>query len=138
NKLASELGGKVAAKSEGLNAYRLQFPDAQSAQDAREKLAARQGFETQDNYSFDRPIAPTASASSSLAAMFPIDPKPVTRDGQITVALVDTPMQPLEGKMKDFVLPSIHVSDAPDSLPSDPTHATSMAETLLNSMIFTK
>ena len=56
----------------------------------------------------------------------------------MTVALVDTPVQPLEGKMKDFILESIHVTDTPESLPSDPTHATSMAETLLNSMIFTK
>jgi hypothetical protein len=137
DKLAAELGGKVVAKSDGLNAYRLQFADAQSAQDAREKLAARQGFDTQDNYSFDRPTAP-AAASSSLASMFPIDPKPVSRGDQVTVALVDTPIQPLDGKMKDFILPSVHVTDTPDSLPSDPTHATSMAETLLNSMVFTK
>jgi hypothetical protein len=30
------------------------------------------------------------------------------------------------------------VTDTPQSLPSDPTHATSMAETILNSMVFTK
>jgi hypothetical protein len=53
---------------------------------------------------------------------------------QITVALVDTPIQPLEGKMKDFILPSVHVTDSPSNFPNDPTHATSMAETLLNSM----
>jgi serine protease len=137
-KLAAELGGKIVAKSDGLNAYRLQFADAQSAQEAREKLAARQGFDTQDNFSFDRPTSPATSSNSSLAAMFPIDPKPVTRGDQVTVALVDTPVQPLDGKMKDFVLPSIHVTETPESLPSDPTHATSMAETVLNSLVFTK
>ncbi len=137
DKLAAELGGKVIAKSDGLNAYRLQFADAQSAQEAREKLAARQGFEMQDNYSFNKPNAP-ATANSSLAAMFPIDPKPVSRGDQVTVALVDTPVQPLDGKMKDFILPSVHVTDTPQSLPLDPTHATSMAETILNSMVFTK
>ncbi len=138
DKLASELGGKVVAKSDGLNAYRLQFPDAETAQTAREKLAARQGFDAQDNYAFDRPTSPSSSSSSSLAALFPLDSKPVSRGDQVTVALVDTPIQPLEGKMKDFILPSVHVSDTPDSLPADPTHSTSMAETLLNSMVFTK
>ncbi len=138
DKLAAELGGKVVDRSEGLNAYRLQFTDAQAAEDARDKLATRQGFDTQDNYSFDRPNAPAGSTASSLAAMFPIDPKPVTGGNQVTVALVDTPVQPLEGRMKDFILPSVHVLDTPESLPSDPTHATSMAETMLNSMVFTK
>jgi len=138
NKLAAELGGKVVAKSDGLNAYRLQFPDAEAAQTAREKLAARQGFDTQDNYAFERPSTPATGANSPLASMFPIDSKPVSRGEQVTVALVDTPVQPLEGKMKDFLLPSVHVTDVPESLPADPTHGTSMAETLLNSMVFTK
>src|SRR3954463_11811111 len=132
-KLAKELGGKIVAKSDGLNAYRLQFDSAEAAQSAREKLSQTEGLGLQDNYAFDRP-ADSASGSPSLASMFPIDPKPVADGKQITVALVDTPIQPLEGKMKDFILPSIHVTDAPSSLPNDPTHATSMAETLLNSM----
>lgn len=136
-KLAADLGGKVVGKADGLNTYRLQFADADTAQTAREKLNAREGFQTQDNYSFDRPTV-ASSGRNSPAAMFPIDPKPVTRGDQVTVALVDTPIQSLEGKMKDFILPSIHVTEEPTSLPTDPTHATSMAETLLNSMIFTK
>jgi type II secretory pathway component GspD/PulD (secretin) len=102
DKLAAELGGKVVAKSEGLNAYRLEFPDAQAAQEAREKLAARQGFDMQDNYSFEKPNAP-ATANTSLAAMFPIDPKPVARGDQVTVALVDTPVQALDGKILSFL-----------------------------------
>jgi len=136
-KLASELNGKVMAKSDGLNAYRLQFPDEQTAQKAREALAQREDLDIQDNYSFQRPTL-TSAASTSPAAVFPIDPKPVTQGSQITVALVDTPIQPLDGKMKDFILPSVHVLDEPASLPNDPTHATSMAETVLNSMVFTK
>lgn len=137
-KLAAELGAKIVGKAEGLNAYRLQFKDAEAAETARQKLAARQGFDTQDNFSFDRPTSPRTGASSSTASLFPIDPKPVGRGDQVTVALVDTPIQPLDGKMKDFILPSVHVAGTPDSLPADPTHSTSMAETLLNSMVFTK
>src|SRR5262249_18375586 len=54
-KVASELGGKVVATSEGLNAYRLQFPDDQAAERAREALAQRTDLDIQDNYSFQRP-----------------------------------------------------------------------------------
>jgi len=136
-KLASELNGKVVAKSDGLNAYRLQFPDDQTAQKAREALAERSDLDIQDNYSFQRP-ALTSAPSASPASLFPIDPKPVTQGSQVTVALVDTPIQPLDGKMKDFVLPQVHVLDDPVALPNDPTHATSMAETVLNSMAFSR
>jgi hypothetical protein len=136
-KLAEELGGKIVAKSEGLNAYRIQFADAETAQKAREKLEARNDLATQDNYSFDRPRV-AGTSNPSPASMFPLDSKPVGRGDQVTVALVDTAVQPLEGKMKDFILPAVHVREAPNSLPTDPTHGTSMAQTLLNSMALSR
>ena len=136
-KLAAQLGGKVVAKSEELNAYRIEFPDAATADAAREKIAARADAAYHDNYSFDRPTVGGAGQPSP-ESLFPIDPKPVTRGDQITVALVDTPIQPLEGKMKDFVLPSIHIRDQMTSFPEGPTHGTSMTQTLLNSMASTQ
>lgn len=134
-KLVAELGGEIIAKSDGLNAYRVRFADEAAAERAREELAGREDLELQDNYAYERP----ASASSnpvSPSVLFPLDSKPVTRGDQITVALIDTPVQPLEGKMKDFVLPSVHVKEAPTSLPADPTHGTSMMQTILHSMAF--
>lgn len=132
-KLAAELGGKVIASDKSLNAYRLEFPDATTADAAREKIASRDDVAFHDNYSFDRPTL-NGSGAPSPQSLFPVDPKPVTRGDQITIALVDTPVQPLEGKMNDFVLPSIHIRDEATSLPDGPTHATSMAQTVLNSM----
>ena len=132
-KLAAELGGKVIASDKSLNAYRLEFPDAATADAAREKIASRDDVAFHDNYSFDRPTL-NGSGAPSPQSLFPVDPKPVTRGDQITVALVDTPVQPLDGKMNDFVLPSIHIRDEATSLPDSPTHATSMAQTVLNSM----
>ena len=133
--LAAELGGKVVAKSEALNAYRMEFPDAQTAEAARETVAAREDLASHDNYGFDRPTL-AGNGTPSPDSLFPLDPKPVTRGEQITVALVDTPIQPLDGKMKDFVLDSVHIRDQPAALPAEPTHATSMAHTLLSSMAF--
>ena len=133
DKLADELGGKVIAGDKSLNAYRIEFPDAATAEAAREKIAARDDVAFHDNYSFDRPTL-TGNGSQSPQSLFPIDPKPVTRGDQVTVALVDTPVQPLDGKMNDFILPSIRVRDEA-ALPTDgPTHATSMAQTVLNSL----
>ena len=132
-KLAESLGGKVVASSEDLNSYRLQFDDAESAQKAREKLAARDDLETSDNYQFDRPEN-LANAFTGSPASFGIDPAPVGPGEQIKVAVVDTPVQQLEGKMKDFVLPSINIVEGAANLPQEPTHGTSMVQTLLNSM----
>lgn len=133
DKLAAELGGKVIASDKALNAYRIEFPDAATADAAREKIAARDDAAFHDNYSFERPTL-GAGGSPSPESLFPLDTKPVTRGDQITVALVDTPVQALEGKMNDFLLPSIHIRDEATSLPDSPTHATSMAQTVLNSM----
>jgi subtilisin family serine protease len=70
--------------------------------------------------------------------LFPIDAKPVTRGDQVTVALVDTSIQPLNGKMQEFVLEPIYIRDQPSALPAEPTHATSMAQTFFNSMAFSQ
>lgn len=133
DRLAAELGGKVVAKSDALNAYRIEFPDAATAEAARQKIAAREDLAFHDNYSFDRPSLGSSSGPSA-ESLFPLDSKPVTRGEQVTVALVDTPIQPMDGKMKDFILDPIHIRDAAGQLPAEPTHATSMAQTVLNSL----
>ena len=133
DRLAAELGGKVVAKSDALNAYRVEFPDAASAEAAREKIANREDVAYHDNYGFDRPQV-AGSGSPSPESLFPLDATPVTRGDQVTVALVDTAIQTLNGKMQEFILPSVHIRDTPTAFPQDPTHATSMAQTVLNSM----
>ena len=137
DKLAEELGGKVVAKSEALNAYRIEFPDAESAEAARQKLASRDDLAAHDNYGFDRPPNP-GGGTPSPESLFPLDSNPVARGDQVTVALVDTPIQPLYGKMNEFILNSVHIRDHPGALPADPMHATSMAHTLLNSLAFSQ
>ncbi len=140
DKLAAELGGKVVAKSEALNAYRLEFPDAATAEAARQKTASREDLASHDNYSFDRPTL-SGSGTPSPQSLFPLDAKPVTRGDQVLVALIDTPVQPLSGKMNDFLLPSIQINETAASQPvaqHEPTHATSMASTLLTSLAFNR
>ena len=135
DKLAAELGGKVVARSDALNAYRLEFPDAESAEAARQKIASRDDVAYQDNYSYDRPAA-LGSGTPAPQALFPIDPTPVPRGDQVVVALVDTPLQPLDAKMQGFILEGIRLQGDPGPLSTEPTHATSMALDFLNSYAF--
>lgn len=132
DELAKALNAKIVGRSAELHAYRLQFDTADQAQAARDKLASRDDMEANDNFRFETPDKTEAREVASSSA-FPIRPKD-NPSGQITVALIDTPVQALDGKMKDFILPSLHVAGdaAPDA--SQPTHATSMAETILNSL----
>lgn len=132
-KLAASLGGKLVGSSEDLNAYRLQFEDAETAQKAREKLAARSDLEVSDNYEFARPDSAGQTFSPNSMA-FGIDPTPVAQGDQIRVAVVDTPVQPLDGKMQDFLLPSIDIVEGAADLGDSPSHGTSMVYTLLNSL----
>lgn len=130
--LAEDLGGKVVSKAENLNSYRLEFEDAEAAEKARRRLAAREDLRISDNYQFRRPDLPAGGGAGF--GSFGIDPAPVGQGDQITVAVVDTPVQPLDGKMKDFLLPGIQIAGEPGPLPETPTHGTSMVQTLLNSM----
>lgn len=130
DKLAAELGAKITGRSDDLKSYRLEFDDAEAAQTAREKIASRDDVAATDNFEINRPQ--TASASSlNPSSMFPIDPTPVTPGDQVIVALLDTAMQPLDGKLQGYVLPAINVTGETPVFDGKPTHGTSMANNLL-------
>jgi hypothetical protein len=134
--LARRLGAKVIGKLEGLNTYRLQFPDEAAAQAAREELGNDPDVaRTDSNYPIDRPTR-VDNLELSSPASFALKPKLGNPGNQVIVALVDTPVQPLDSKMNDFLLPAIHVAGEP-TLPADQlTHGTSMAETVLHGLTY--
>jgi thermitase len=125
--LVKELGGKIVNHSDDLNAYRLQFDSPEAAQKAREKLADNENVGVHDNYEYTHPggpeiaqgVKPSAAANPSSQAGKPV-----------VIALIDTPIQPLDGKMKDAVISTVHLAGDPGALPDAPTHATSMANAI--------
>jgi hypothetical protein len=132
--IARQLGAKVVGRIDGLNAYRLRFDDAESANDARKELAANSDVASVDsNYSIDRPTTLTQSIPTAVPPP-QLQLKPPPNDCRVIVGVVDTGMQPLGNNLDQFVLKSISVAgDAqPDS--GTPSHATSMAETMLRSL----
>lgn len=134
--LADELDAEVIGKVDGLNSYRLRFENEAAARDARDSLAKNPDVAGTDlNYYVDRP-APVDNLELSSPGSFSIKPKLGDAGDQVVVALVDTAVQPLEGKMSEFLLPSIQVAGEPN-LPADAlTHGTSMAETILQGLTF--
>src|SRR5208283_5795712 len=61
-----------------------------------------------------------------------VDPPPAS--GAITIGLVDTAVQPLGNGLDAFLLKAISVAGDAQPDPNNPTHGTSMAETILRNI----
>ncbi len=133
--LARALGAKVIGRIDSLNAYRLQFQDQAAADTAREQLATNPDVASVDsNFSIDRPVAPFGAQSPNLPPPPQLQLKPPPSDGRVVVGLVDTSVQPLGNGLDSFLLKAISVAGDAQPDPNNPTHGTSMAETILRSI----
>lgn len=134
NELARKLGAKVIGCIEKLNVCRLQFPDADAADAARESLALDDDVTAVDyNYSIDRPMPPLASTSAA-ASPLQLKLNPPDDTGQIVIGLVDTEIQALCGELNKFLLKPISVAGEGRPTANVPTHATGMANMMLRSL----
>lgn len=132
--LAKRFGAKIIGTAEGLNSYRLKFKDQASADAAREFLASEPDVAQVDsNYHVNRP-KPVDQIETTPAQSFPLRPKVTGHSEHVIVGLIDTPVQPLDGSLNDFLLPSIHVAGDPGPPKPELSHGTSMAETILKGL----
>jgi hypothetical protein len=134
--LARLLGAKVTGKIDSLNAYRLQFDDAAAAAAARQQLAANpQVASVGNNYSIDPPPSPNQTGAGALPPPPHLELTPPPDNGRIIIGLVDTAIQqPLGNGLDAFILKPLSVAGQADPEPDTPSHATAMAETMLNSI----
>ena len=131
DELARMLGAKVTGRAEGLNAYRLEFEDAEAAQNARELLAKNSDVDSVDsNYSIVRPPEGQELTYSSAPALS-LKPKAVGDANRLVVGLIDTAIQAQGSGIDGFLLPSISVAGDAKVANTQPTHGTSMSETIL-------
>ena len=86
------------------------------------------------NYSIDRPPAPAGAQATSLPPPPQLQLNPPPSDGRIIVGLVDTAVQPLGNGLDAFLLKTISVAGEAQLDPNNPSHGTSMAETILRSL----
>jgi hypothetical protein len=129
--LAKRLGAKVIGSSDDLHAYRLKFEDADAAAAARQALTGDSNVAAvDDNYRVTRPPSGEAMAMGGPPVF---DLKPTARaDGShFIVGLVDTAVQSQGTGLKDFLLPQLSMAGNYTPPTGEPTHGTSMAETIL-------
>ncbi len=130
--LAQRLGAKIAGRLDGLNAYRLQFDSDESASHARAVLEKDDDVQSVDSNYLVQPPARLDPLPQSQVPPIALRPKIVPNGDYTVVALVDTAVAGSQPSLKDFLLPSVSVSDSvvPDQL----THGTAMAETILRAL----
>ena len=133
DELAKLLGAKVVGRIDSLNAYRLQFEDAGATSSARDQLAGNPAVAAVDsNFSIAPPEGPMPVPNG--AAPIQLQLKPPPDSGRIIVGLVDTAVQPLGNNLDQFMMKQVSVAGDIQLNSDAPTHGTSMAETLLNSL----
>jgi hypothetical protein len=134
DELAKRLGAKVVGRNDWLNTYRLQFPDAESADAAYIELADNDDVKGLEyNYAVDAPPVPEAKPVAATA-LPGFDLKANPDPNHVVVALIDTHVQALDPSMQAFLLPSFNQAGNWTGSPDEPTHGTFMAETILHAV----
>ncbi len=134
--IARALGAKVTGRIDSLNAFRLAFDDAAAADAAKGQLASNSDVSSvENNYSIDRPTTPRElSAASQVPPPPHLDLTPPPSTGRILIGLIDTAVQPLGNGLDAFLQKQISVAGESQINPNEPSHGTSMAETMLRSL----
>jgi hypothetical protein len=133
DEMAKAVGAKVIGRDDRIGLYRLQFDDAASAAAGLQALASNPSVAAADgNYTVERPTpAQMTQVPNPAGPVFNLNPQPVA-NGPI-VGLVDTSVDP-PSQFSPYVLTPINVTGVQDTPGTDPTHGTSMLETMLAAM----
>jgi hypothetical protein len=133
DEMAKKLGAKVIGRDDRNGLYRLQFDDASSAAAGLQALAADTSVAAADgNYMVERPTpAQMTQVANPAGPLFNLNPQPVT--GGPIIGLVDTSVDP-PPQYTPYMLAPINVTGEEDTPGADPTHGTSMLETMLEAM----
>jgi hypothetical protein len=131
--MAKALGAKVVGRDDRIGLYRLQFADAASAASGLQSLSSDPSVAAADgNYTVDRPTpAQMTQVPNGSGPSFNLNPQPVA-NGPI-VGLVDTSVDP-PSQYSQYMLTAINVTGQTDASTGEPSHGTSMLETLLAAM----
>ena len=130
--IAKRLGAKVVGRIDGLNAYRLRFGDADSADAARDSLQSDSSVDSVDyNYPVIRPPDPEPLNMSGAPPMN-LRPTAAAAGDQIIVGLIDSGVRKLGNNLDEFLLPGITVAGGEGTTADGgPKHGDSMFQTIL-------
>jgi len=132
--LAKSLGAKVIGRNDKLGLYRLQFANAATTDAELGQLKSNPNIAAVEyNYVLDPPVTPQKLANAPVGPVsLMMNPPPDS--GRVIVGLVDTAIQPLGSELDKFLLKPVSINGDVNVGGTDPTHATSMAETILRAM----
>ena len=130
--LAKRLGAKVVGRLDGLNAYRLQFDNEAAAQSARAELESDSNVGSVENNFAITPPASLEPLAMSSAPPLSLKPDVNPSSDRIIVGLIDTPIQRQGSVIKDFLLTGLSLYGDYQPPADQVTHATAMAETILD------
>ncbi len=132
--LAKLLGAKITGRNDKAGIYRLLFENADSTASALGKLKNNSDVAAVDyNYIYDPPPTPQPLANPPVGPVS-LTLNPPGDSGKLIVGLIDTPVQPLDGSLNDFLLKQISVAGDTYETGADPTHGTAMAEAILRAI----
>ena len=134
--LAKSVGAKVVGRDDKNGVYLLEFSDEAAADTALGKLKGSTDVAAVDyNYLYDPPVPPRQIDNPNAA------PIALTLDNSKTgdpcnpiIGLIDTHIQSLGGTLDAFVMKGVTIAGDSTPDPNSPTHATSMAETMLRAI----
>ncbi len=131
--LAKKLGAKIIGRDDKMGFYRLQFADGSTTDAAMQSLAADPSVgAVASNYYVDPPSPVQMTQVGQATANAALNLNPPDGKGQI-VGLIDTAVYP-PAELQKYMLTPINVTGQPDPPSDQPTHGTSMFETVLNAM----
>jgi len=130
--VAEQLGGKVVGKIDGLEIYRLRFPNEEATQRARARLADHPDIAAGGDNLLLRGPNPGEQTVAGPAGGGGLSLKPARIDkSKLIIGLIDTAVRPLGKEFDGFVLPPQSVvGPTPDG--SDLTHGTAMLANILH------
>lgn len=131
--LAKKLGAKVLGKIDGLNAYRLQFPDEAAANAALAQLTGNPDVASvENNYHMEQPpLVAKLDSTSGVPPPVQLKLNPPGDTGRVIVGLADTAIQKQGGELDQFIYKSISVAGEAGSDLGSPSHGTSMFQDIL-------
>jgi hypothetical protein len=134
--LAQSLGAKVVGRDDKNGLYLLEFPDAAATEIARASLKNNPAVAAVDyNYFYDRPSAPRLVANAGAAPVaLKLDRSKAGDPCNPVIGLIDTRIQSLGNDLDAFVLKTIAIAGDVTPGADEPTHATSMAQTILRAV----
>ena len=132
--LAKSLGAKVVGRADQLGIYRLRFADEAAMETALGQLKTNPAVAAVEyNYLLDPPVAPQKIANAPVGPVS-LTLNPPGDSGRVIVGMLDTHLQSMGSDLDQFMLKQISITGDTVADRDYPTHATSMAETILRAM----